>query len=157
MADDDDQFDDDGNPIETPKPASPNKILREKLEQALRDLAEAKKDKEALAQIQKQGRIKDLLRASELNEDIAEYVAIDIPGEVNEQSFAAWLEAKGSRFGYQKQEALSEEQQYIADQAARVAAASANAAPNMPGLSVELLKSLSHKELIQRGYINADD
>jgi hypothetical protein len=156
MADDDDQFDDDGNPIEPPK-KTPGAIMREKLETALRENAELKKERETIALERKQGQISKLLRDVELDEDIAEYVARDIPGEVNETSFAAWLETKGKRFGYQKPEPLTEEQQYVAEQAARVSAATANASPPPPGLTVELLKSLSHKDLIQRGYINADD
>jgi len=156
MADDDDQFDDEGNPIEqAPPKASPGKVLREKYEAALRENAELKKGQEALIERQRQADIGKLLKDAAITEGHAEFVTID--GDVTEDKVTAWLEQKGSMFGWEKQEPLTPEQQQSQQDAARIAAATNGAPPAPPGITIERMKSMTHQELIQAGIINADD
>jgi hypothetical protein len=155
MADDDDQFDDEGNPIEqAPKP-SPNKVIRDKLEAALRENAELKKTQETFVKAQRQTTIGKLLKDAGLTEGHAEFVSID--GDVTPEKVTAWLEAKGQMFGWEKQEPLTDEQQQAQTDAARIAAATNAAPPAPPGITIERMKAMTHQELIQAGLINADD
>jgi hypothetical protein len=155
MTTDDDQFDDEGNPIEQPPKKAPGAVMREKLEAALRENAELKKAQAAFQQQQRQRDIGKLLKEAGLSEDHAEFVPETV--EATPEKVAAWLEAKGRLFGWEKPEPLSEEQQQAQYDAARIAAATNSAPPAPPGLTVERMKSMTHAELIQAGIINADD
>jgi hypothetical protein len=156
MTTDDDQFDDEGNPIEQPPPKkAPGAILREKYEAALRENAELKKSVEDSRKFQRQATIGKLLKDAGLSEDHAEFVPETV--EATPEKVAAWLEAKGKLFGWEKPEPLSEEQQQARLDAARIAAATNGAPPAPPGITVERMKSMTFPELIQAGLINADD
>lgn len=156
MTTDDDQFDDEGNPIEPATPTKkPGQVLREKLEAALRENAGLREAVEAAAKKQRQADIGKLLKEAGLSEDHAEFVSID--GDVTQDKVTAWLEQKGKLFGWEKPVPLTAEEQAVRADAARIAAATAAAPPAPPGLTVERLKSMTHAELIQAGLINADD
>ena len=155
MADDDDDLNgnDEGGTQGAPKPGT-SKDLRAKLEDALARLKERDEQLEKYAKQDRASKIATFLKSAEANEGLAEFVAID--GDVTEDKVKAWLDAKGAIFGYQKPEPLTEDQQLLQRQAAQIAAATNAALPPTPGLTVDRLKTMTHAELIQAGYINAD-